>query len=419
MPTPSTFLSDQLAVPELGQRSRILETVHPDSVVLTAVALAARVPRLAVVVPGSSVNTCCRSLAERVPASTVTAVRWGDGAIEPGPIVVIEERVFFEAVSARSFDVAFPSFDHWLIGHGDGLSQRLRRALRTTATDPRACGFVESRVGLGASVGSTSLVPPALLRSMALVAVPHLLREDSNRVFYLQRTRRGRALRSVIVDAAPVLRPFFADTCATVLGRALAIDGDLRFAGRELGLEPDSVSVDPTSSRDDLLLFVPPMPRALDKEWPVSVLDAARRAASVPADVTVLASGWNRSDIGRAIGPQLAEGSAAMAHPDRADAAGSDVLVLDRLPTPSSLEPAHVAERESTARWFLERAVPRSLQRFRFLVGQLARGGAVVVLDGLMRSKWAAAFWRAVPGETTEDWGTYRRWVSETDGGAR
>ena len=66
-----------------------------------------------------------------------------------------------------------------------------------------------------------------------------------------------------------------------------------------------------------------------------------------------------------------------------------------------------------------ERAVPRSLQRFRFLVGQLARGGAVVVLDGRMRSKWAAAFWRAVPGETTEDWGTYRRWVSETDGGAR
>jgi len=414
--TPSTFLSDQLASPELGRSSRVIETLHPDAVALTAVALAATVPRLAVVVPARHLEACCRTLAERLPASTVTAVRWGDGPFSAGPVVVLDERMFFEALSARNFGVELPEFDHWLIAAGDGLAGRLQRALRTTMGDARVCGFLESRLGLPASVGSTSLVPPALLGSTELMAVPYPLREDSNRVFYLERARRGRVLRSVVVEVATVLRPFFQETTATVLGRALAIDCDLTFTGEELGLDAEGV-VDPAASRSDLLLFVPPMPRAVDKEWPARVIDATRRAACVPGDVTVLASAWNRGDIGMAIRSQLAEGSTAMAHPNQADAEGSDVLVLDRLPTASSVEPAHVAQRRTTPLWFLQRAVPRSLQRFRYLVGQLARGGAVAVLDGRMRSKWAEGFWRAVPGETTEDWATYRRWVNEMDGG--
>lgn len=176
--TASTFLSDQLALPELDRSSRVIETLHPDAVALTAIALAAAVPRLAVVVPSRHLEACCRTLTERLPASTVTAVRWGDGPFNAGPVVVLDERMFFEALSARSFGVELPEFDHWLIAVGDGLAGRLRRALRTTMGDARVCGFLESRVRLGAPVGSTSLVPPAALHFGPRMPHPPIRRGD-------------------------------------------------------------------------------------------------------------------------------------------------------------------------------------------------------------------------------------------------
>ncbi|MEZ4322191.1 MAG: hypothetical protein R3F61_32260 [Myxococcota bacterium] len=416
MPNDSlSFLADLLASPELAQLSRVVETRHPDAAVLTATALARQARTLAVVVPTRALDACCRALGERLPATEVTAVRWGDGLVELGPAVVIDERVFFDGIAAEPFEALLPAFDHWLIAEGDGLVDRLRRALRTSTQDSRACGFLESRLGLGHAEGSTSFVSANQLRRTELACVPYLLRSDPNRVFYLQRTRRGRELRSDIISAGDAMASFLERSRVTVLGRALAVDGDLSFAMQELGLQADP-HVDARAVREDLLLFAPHLPRYSEREWPTQVVDAARRVVGLAPEVTVLASAWNRDDLGRALRSQLSA-SVSIGHPAR-EVELSRVVVLDRVPLDVG-EPAHTAQRERTARWFRTVGMPRAVQRFRLLASRVARGGAMVVLDGRMRSRWAEGFWRALPGAHTADWDAFRDWVSDDQGGVR
>ncbi|MCA9568871.1 MAG: hypothetical protein KC656_13560, partial [Myxococcales bacterium] len=280
MPTLEPSLPALLRDPDLGRRSHIIETLNPEAAVLTAVALAARVDRLGVVVGRRRLQALCRALGEQLAEAPV-ALRWGDGPPPDASVLVVEERVFFDGLGAEAFTSILPDMDHWLLVDGDLLEDRIRRALRTTVRDTALCNRVADDLGVRGRVSLRRLVPSALLESAALAGVPQLLREDPNRVFYVQ-GGRGVSLHSTVVEVAPVLGTLASRVPITVLGRALRVGEELDFAAAQLGLDDALGVVDGCTERTDLQLFAPDMPRASSRAWPVSVVDAARRAASVP-----------------------------------------------------------------------------------------------------------------------------------------
>ena len=63
------------------------------------------------------------------------------------------------------------------------------------------------------------------------------------------------------------------------------------------------------------------------------------------------------------------------------------MVVIDRLPFPSTMRPAEGAMRHRQLRWFEDRALPKALQRFRRVAQLVEPGGRLVVLDHRIRSR--------------------------------
>jgi hypothetical protein len=360
------------------------------------------------IVPDRDLQAVLRALAEHLPDVEVSTL-----TDSPQRLTVVSESSFFEQVGMRWLThVTDPLPNAMVVLEGDGFVERARDALTRTVRDRRLAAEVRRRVRVGRLLGSTAVLPVDLVRELQARGGLPIVNDDPNWVAFLEQELGGTALKSRPIDVGPLLRHTFDERSVVVLSRALAVGGSMRFAADELGLDaPLEVFEDP-SGWQDLTLFTPPMPETSSMGWPYAVAEAAWEAIrSREGRALVFGSTMNREAIRRRIRrPLRAMGEAGagvtFASVQDLDRLGTyPLVVVDRLPFPSTLRPVESALRHRHVRWFESRALPKAVQTLRRMASVIEPGGALVVLDHRVRSRsYGERFTDALSGVHITDW---------------
>ncbi len=390
-----------------GLTPTLVELADPDHRWLALDAILKTVSVVWLIVPDREREEALRELTARLPELPVSP------GIPPNRgIVLVAESQFFEHVSGQRFPHPTGSApDALVILKGDGFAERARLALTRRVRDRRITSQLARRVRVGRLVGCTTLVADDLVRELGRPRTP-FVQNDPNWVTFLEQELGGVSLKSRPVEVGPVLRDAFTQRPVVVLGQALAVGTSMAMAADELGLDDALEVFDDPMAWDDLTLFTPVMPETSSAAWPYAVADAAWQAIRArDGRALVFGSKMNRPAIQRKIRRPmrvLGERGAGVvfASPRELDHLGTfPLVVIDRLPFPSSLEPEHAVQRLRRLRWFEDVALPKAVQRFRRVARLVEPGGTLVVLDHRIWTRsYGELFTGAVSGVHITEW---------------
>jgi hypothetical protein len=387
----------------------LVELAEPDHRWLALDAILNAVSVVWLIVPDHEREEALRELTARLPDVPVSHP---SDPLSGRGLVLVAESWFFEHVSEQWLtQVTEPLPNAMVVLKGDGFVERARKALTRSVRDRRITAQIARRVRVGRLVGCTTLVADDVVRELGRPHIP-IVDDHPNWVTFLEQELGGVALKSRPVEVGPVLRHTFTEQPVVLLGQALAVGGSMLLTADELGLDDVLEVFDDPMAWDDLTLFTPVMPETRSAAWPYAVADAAWQAIRArEGRALVFGSKLNRPAIQRKIRRPLrvlGERGAGVvfAGPRELDHLGSfPLVVIDRLPFPSSLEPEHAVQRLRRLRWYEEVALPKAVQRFRRIARLVEPGGTLVVLDHRIWTRtYGELFTDAVSGVHITDW---------------
>lgn len=365
--------------------STIVEIFDPSRRWPLLQALLAATTTVWLIVPDRELEEALRALPEHLP---------GAAASEPRVAIIPESR-FFEIVAERWLGHVLETLPNTMVVvKGDGFVERTRAALTRTVRDRALVRLLLRRMRLGRLPGSTAVVPEELVHELLPFQTVPIVNTSPDWVPYVQQDLGGPVLRSAPVDVGPMLAKTFEDRGLVLLSECLAVGRSMAFAANELGLDDPLVVFDELDRWDDVTLFTPPMPETSSSQWSYAVADATWQAVSSREGRSlVFADPFNVHAVERKIRRPLRvlgeKGSGVtLATPAQLDRLGTfPLMVVDRLPFPSSLDPVDHVKRARQIRWYEQCALPKAVQRFRRMLRCVEPGGTMVVLDRRIHSR--------------------------------
>lgn len=388
----------------------LVELADPDHRWLALDAILKAVSVVWLIVPDHEREEALRQLTARLPDVPVSHP---SDPLSGRGLVLVAESWFFEHVSERWLTrVTEPLPNAMVVLKGDGFVERARMALTRSVRDRRLTQEVARRVRIGRLLHTTALVPDHIVRELGGQQRIPIVNDDPNWVAFLEQEMGGLTLKSRPVEVGPMLRHTFADRAVVVLSQALAVGGSMALAADELGFDNALEVYDDPMGWDDLTLFTPVMPETSSSGWPYAVAEAAWHAIRArEGRALVFGSKLHRPAIQRRIRRPLrvlGERGAGVvfAGSREIDHLGTfPLVVVDRLPFPSSLHPELAVQRLRRLRWYEEVAVPKAVQRFRRIARLVEPGGTLVVLDHRIWTRaYGELFTGAVSGVHITEW---------------
>lgn len=389
----------------------LVELVDPQSRWLAVDAVLKRSTSTWLIVPDRDLDTALRELAAHLPEVEVSSV-----VGKPG-FAVVAESWFFRQTGERWLTQVTDALPNTMVVlKGEGFVERARDALTRNVRDRDLVAEIRRRVRVGRLPGATGMLPLDLVREIqARPGVP-IVNDDPNWVCFLEQEIGRTTLKSRPIEVGPMLAHTFGERAVVVLGEALSVARSMRFTADELGLDAPLEVREQDSWWDDLTLFTPPMPETSSSGWPYAVAEAAWHAIrSREGRALVFGSTMNAPAIRRRIRRPLRVMGETGAGVTFANARDLDALpsfplvVVDRLPFPSTLRPVEAAMRHRRLRWFEDYALPKAIQTFRRLAKRVEPGGSLVVLDHRIRRRaYGDRFLNDLDCVHVTDWEAFR-----------